>query len=356
MKTILTATATVALSTTAAFAGLDRATFSPNILFEEGNYAEISFGITNPSVRPTPATARVNVAPSFTTVQFGYKQQFSDQFSGALLFNGNPFGVNIDYSPLANPLGAKLESTSLTLLGKYSASERVSLFGGLRYTTTEGTADLTPSGLPEELRVKGSGTDFILGAAYEIPAIALRASLSYESGTELDPEVVGVTSGTNYGVGQINVAEALTLNFQTGVAENTLAFATIRHAKYEDAQVLLAPLLGSAQISDFDNTTAISLGVARRFTDNFAMSISASYQASGDDPVSPLSPTNGIKGISLGGRYTADNGVVTSLGLSYSKRGDAIADLNPDGVVGAGDLPFSGNKVITVGLKIGKSF
>lgn len=332
---------------TGSFAGgLDRATFNPGVLYEEDNYFELSFGHTNPSVGTYVAGPRITVAPSFQTIQAAYKHQFSDKFALGLMVNSNPFGVDITYASLGSPLAADLGANSLIALGKYQINENVSAYGGLRYTETSGTANLTPLGVPEILSVDGSGVDFIVGASYEIPKIALRASLTYESGTELDPDVSG-ESGTAYGVGQINVPEAITLNFQTGVAPDTLAFATIRHAKWEDAQVVLPASLGSTPVSSFDNSTAFNIGVARKISDAFAVSASLSYEASSGDPVSPLSPTDGIRGISVGGKYTAPNGLETSIGLSYSKRGDATTTTG---------IPFSGNEVITAGIKFGKSF
>ena len=345
---------TTLLSTTAFGAGLDRATFNPDLLFEKGTYGEISFGSTNPAVSPTPAPS-AEVAPSFTTVQLGFKHDYSDKFSVALMANNNPFGVHIDYALLGSPTLADLGASSLTLLGKYSFNENISVYGGAQHTKTQGTANLTALGVPEVLTVKGSGTGFILGAAYEIPEIALRASMSYESGADLDPETTGV-SGFSYGIGQINAPEAFTFKIQSGVNEKTLVFASVRYAKWEDAQVVLPAILGSTQLSGFENNAAINLGVARRINDNFAMLASLSYEKSGDPFVGPLSPTNGIKGLSVGGRYTNDNGVSTSLGLSYSKRGDAIVDSDGSDSLTAGDIPFSDNKVITIGLKVGKSF
>jgi len=51
MKTTLTTAATLLLTTAAANAGgLDRATLSTGALFEDGTYAELSFGSVQPEV------------------------------------------------------------------------------------------------------------------------------------------------------------------------------------------------------------------------------------------------------------------------------------------------------------------
>lgn len=360
MKTLTStiALATLGFGTVANAAGMDRATFNPSLLYTEGTRAELGFALTNPDVGTTAVGPRFTVAPKFNTVQLGYKRDLTDKFSLALMYNSNPFGVHIDYAaapiPALAALNAKLDSDALIFLGKYQINERISAFGGVRYTEVSGSANIPP--IPEGLNVDGSGTDFIIGASYEIPAIALRASLSYESGAELDPTVIGAASTTNYGIGQINQPEAITLNFETGVNEKTLAFANIRYAKWEDAQVVLPAALGGGAVSSFENSAAFNIGLARRITDDFVMSASLSYESSGTEPLSPLAPTNGIKGISVGGRYTSPNGLETSLGISYSKRGGGIVDTDSTGTISAGDLPFSGNKVITIGLKVAKSF
>lgn len=373
LKTTSALTAVALGLSGAAFAGgLDRFTFDPSLMYTEGDRVEFTYAITNPDVgassfqsgAPSPL-GRVTVAPNFDTFAFGYKKEFSDKFSLGLVVNSNPFGVHVDYvgytllSAGLGALNADLDGNSYMAIGKYQFSERFSAFGGVRYTETSGTANLPSlalAGAPDTtLNVDGSGTDFILGAAYEIPSIALRAALSYESGTELDPTVVGA-SGINYGTGMINVPEAWNLNFQTGIAQDTLMTLDLRYADWEGAQVRLPAALGSTQLSSFDNTIGVSLGLARRINENFAVSGGIYYEGSGTEPLSPLAPTNGITTLRVGGQYTAPSGLETSLGLSYSPRGAGIADTDNSGAVSATDLNFTDNKVITIGLKIAKSF
>ena len=166
-----------ALVSTGAFAaGLDRATFSPALLFEEGTVAEVTLATTRPSVAPSvPAVApvRINVAPDFNTLQFGYKQDIGEKLSVALMANSNPVGVHIDFAGLGATLSADLGTESLTLLGQYNITDKFSVYAGPQHTRTTGTADLTSTGVPEALSVSGSGTGYIVGAAYEIPEICL---------------------------------------------------------------------------------------------------------------------------------------------------------------------------------------
>jgi len=342
MNTLKTTVAGFALATVAstAFAGgMDRSIFSSSILFEEGTVAQFTFGNTTPSIKPT--VAPVNVAPSFQTVNLAYKHQFNDKLSAALIYNTNPFGVDISYVALGDTTQASLSTRSLTGLVKYQASDAISLYGGAKYQEVRGSAVL--GGLPFSIP-SGSGTGFIAGAAYEKKEIALRVALSYESKVDLDPSV---TLGGTTLTGTLAAPEAITLEFQSGIAADTLVFGSIRHAKWSDADVILPPGFGGTNLSNFDDSTAYTLGLGRKISDSFSASMSMTYEKSTGEPVSALSPTDGLFTIGLGGKYTSPNGLSTSMGISLSKRGDAVT---------TGGLPFKDNFVTTAGFKISKSF
>ncbi|PIB25143.1 hypothetical protein BFP76_06430 [Amylibacter kogurei] len=350
MKTILAsgAAASTLIASSAFAGGMDRATFSPSILFEQGNYAEATLGLTLPSVSPAGAPHAFNVAESFTTLKFGYKHQFNDKLAVAFVYNNNPIGVDINYASLGSPLRGSVDSTSATLLAKYSFTDRFSAYGGVKHQWAKATADLTPNGIPEPTTFsKDSDTGYILGVAYEIPDIALRVSLSYESELEFDLDTIGAGSGTNYGATTAGSPEAYTLEFQSGIATDTLLFGSVRRAKWSDSNIILPAAFGSTPLSNFEDTTSYSLGIGRKISDAFSMSVTLSYEESGAEPVSPLAPTNGIAGIGIGGAYTAANGVKTSMGINYSKRGDAVTSAGTN---------FADNEVITMGLKVSKSF
>jgi hypothetical protein len=144
-KYALGALAAVACANTAAAGGLDRVVFSPNILFEKGNYVKLTFARTNPDVSPT-AAPNASVATDFNSARFEYKHQFSDAFSAAFIFNNNPIGADIDYAALGTPLAGQVDATSASLLGKYNVNDNFSVYGGLKYQSVSATADLTAVG------------------------------------------------------------------------------------------------------------------------------------------------------------------------------------------------------------------
>ena len=185
-----------ATGSTAIAGGLDRATFNSSLLYQTGTYAELSFANTDPDVAPTTVAGGAvfssawEVASPFDTFQMGFKKDINDKVSVALSFSNNPFGVDVDYAAFASSavpavaglssLRANLSGTALTAMGKYQVTERISAFGGVKYQTVTGSADVTvplsaaAGGFVDgnTSLTKASDVNFIVGAAYEIPKIA----------------------------------------------------------------------------------------------------------------------------------------------------------------------------------------
>ncbi len=358
MKTtikIVTAISAVLVSSTAlGVAGLDRLVFSPSFLFEKGNYAELTLARADPSVSTTFAP-NANVADEVDTLKFAYKHQISDKFGLGVIANTQPIGVDVDYGVIGSALRGSISAKSYIALGHYKATDRISAFGGINHMRVNANADLTPNGVPGALTFgRDSDTGYIVGASYSIPKIALRASLSYESALEFshpttnsDPvgaAIVNLLGGADTTSG---VPKAYTLELQSGIAENTLLFGSIRRTEWADAQV---KFLGTTQLSLFDDATVYKLGIGRKFNDSISGSITLKYEKSTGKPSSPFSPQDGEKGIAIGAKFTAKDGFTTSIGVSYRDLGDTTTTAS------SGSLPFKDNDVVTVGLKFSKSF
>lgn len=370
----------VLLATTsmATAGGMDRATTGTSTLFEKGSYAELSYASTAPSIGPNAnlllgLAGGMNVTQSFTTTQFSFKTDLNDKLSVAISSNNNPFGVDVDYDDFATgggayagitSLRANLGSTAVTSMARYKITDRVSAIAALKYQTVSGTADVSvPLSAASGGAVDGdvsltraSDTNFIVGASYEIPEIALRVVGTYESEATFDPSVIAETIGANTGPGQIKTPEVLMLEFQSGVAANTLVFGSIRHAKWEDAQVKISAAYGNAQLSDFDNSTTYTLGVGRKFSDSFSASLSASVDTGDGDDASLLAPTGRSTAISLGGKYTLNNGMAISGGVSHRVYNSATWYGNDSELGGGDDVTFGDNSVTTLGMKLSVSF
>ena len=374
----------VLLATTsmATAGGMDRATTGTSTLFEKGSYAELSYASTAPSIGPNAnlllgLAGGMNVTQSFTTTQFSFKTDLNDKLSVAISSNNNPFGVDVDYDDFATgggayagitSLRANLGSTAVTSMARYKITDRVSAIAALKYQTVSGTADVSvpltaasqalggPAVDGDVSLTRASDTNFIVGASYEIPEIALRVVGTYESEATFDPSVIAETIGANTGPGQIKTPEVLMLEFQSGVAANTLVFGSIRHAKWEDAQVKMSAAYSNAQLSDFDNSTTYTLGVGRKFSDSFSASLSASMDTGDGDDASLLAPTGGSAAISLGGKYTLNNGMAISGGVSHRVYNSATWYGNDSELGGGDDVTFGDNSVTTLGMKLSVSF
>lgn len=370
----------VLLATTsmATAGGMDRATTGTSTLFEKGSYAELSYASTAPSIGPNAnlllgLAGGMNVTQSFTTTQFSFKTDLNDKLSVAISSNNNPFGVDVDFDDFATgggayagitSLRANLGSTAVTSMARYKITDRVSAIAALKYQTVSGTADVSvPLSAASGVAVDGdvsltraSDTNFIVGASYEIPEIALRVVGTHESEATFDPSVIAETIGANTGPGQIKTPEVLMLEFQSGVAANTLVFGSIRHAKWEDAQVKMSAAYGNAQLSDFDNSTTYTLGVGRKFSDSFSASLSASVDTGDGDDASLLAPTGRSTAISLGGKYTLNNGMAISGGVSHRVYNSATWYGNDSELGGGDDVTFGDNSVTTLGMKLSVSF
>lgn len=197
------------------------------------------------------------------------------------------------------------------------------------------------------------GVGVTLGGAYEIPAIALRLAVTYNS------EVSHKTSGSETsilfgGIAQSNdlnfsSPQSINVDFQTGINPKTLLLASVRWTDWDDFDV--TPLLLGTDLAAIDDTYRWTAGVARRFSDELVGLASLTYEKdTGGATISPLGPTDGQIGLSLGARYTSGS-LNVSGGINYTKVGDAFA--------GVADRPvasFTDNSALGLGLKVAFTF
>ena len=141
----------------------------------------------------------------------------------------------------------------------------------------------------------------------------------------------------------------MSLNFQTGIAEDTLLFGNIRRSSWKDNQVKVPFTgVGLQQVSSFSDGDSYSLGIGRKISDDLSVSISGFYDGSAGGTVSELAPTGATRTLSLGGKYAIADNADLSIGGSYSQRGDVLTGIYK------GSLTDS--KVISLGAKVAFSF
>ncbi|MBM9595534.1 OmpP1/FadL family transporter [Roseitranquillus sediminis] len=376
MHRFLATTSAVVLGTGTAFAGgVDRSGQSIAIIFEEGNRAELAFGTVSPDLSGvqvinlpgSPAgSSSGNMVDDFRQLSAAYKHDFGNGLSGALIFD-QPFGADVDYpggTYFAAGSTAELNTNSLTAVLRYKMPSNFSLHGGLRYQTLEATAivpfvtsPLGPlAGTPYEADGEAdAGVGYLIGAAYEIPAIAARIALTYNSRIEhnldtVEDSVLGLGRESNT---EIETPQSVNLEFQTGVAPDTLLFGGVRWVDWDEFDISPADYLSLADqalVSFEEDTWTYTLGVGRQFTEQFSGALSVSYEPQVGGFAANLGPSDGRTSVTLGGTYRIENVSITG-GVSYAWLGDAETQLS-----GAQAGDFTDNEAIGVGIEIGYNF
>lgn len=391
MKKTLTAAGVLLLGTTSAFAGgIERAPQSLSVLFEKGNYAELSFGGATPKVEGRDYGDRFGLPSSFPTGDvaggygfFGlaYKHQFNDNLSAAFIIE-QPFGANIDYPQVAEGGSALLggttvevNSTTYTGVLRYKFENNLSVHGGIRASYADGAVGLHGGAYNRigsyDLDIDGAwGVGWLAGVAYEIPDIAARISLTYNSPiehdfdmTEKSPALLAATGGatdTVSGKHTVKTPRSWTLEGQTGVAADTLIFGSIRWVKWsefkvDNAMFPIASPLGETDLVSLDDTTTYTIGVGRKFNDQWSGSASFIYEPSKGDKISPLAPYNGRKGITLAAIYSPQENIKITTGINYSKLGGSTLGVGPDSAK-TEVAKMDDGEIWGVGVRIGYSF
>ncbi|MEO0342448.1 MAG: outer membrane protein transport protein [Pseudomonadota bacterium] len=332
--------------------GFDRINVPPTYLFEEGTYVELRYAAVQPNVSGSfagGALATGDIGSNYSRIGGAYKQDINDRVSFAIDF-GQPHGIDIEYPTLAPPplatlsgLTTEVQSDALTLLGRYKLNDRFSVFGGPRFQRFRGTVDSDAAGA-FELDSSDYEIGFLLGVAFERPETATRLAITYTSDFEHVLETTSVATGIASPVDTvIRTPESLQIAFETGIAANTLLFATYRHSKWSDANL---EYLGST-LTDFVDVNRYSLGVGRQVTEKLGLRLAFSYQTGADSPVGSLSPFEDRRSIALAARYQATENVRLGLGVAYTWLDDATT-------TAAGD--FTGNDATSFGLSVGYNF
>ena len=369
-KLALAVGATSVAATMASAGGIERRGDPSMILFEEGkNYLEFSAATVHPSVSGTalPSAAPVvtptgNMTRSYESFAGGYKHQLNEKVALAFVID-EPVGASVNYRTPPAALGgaffgssnAEVSSQAFTALAKYNVSERFSVYGGLRYQSLKGRINVTSPGTGP---VTGPGTyslnvdndyqlGYLAGAAYQIPDIALRVALTYESKIEHD---FRDNNGTPFNV---EIPQAVTLHAQSGIAKDTLLFGSIRWREWTKFSVQPADFFSYATglpvnapiASNASDVWTYELGLGRRFNENWSGAVTLGYEKDNDDIVGNLSGTDGYVSYGLGVTYETESWEVTT-GVRYFDIGDANSNVTS----------FTDNDAIAVGTKFAWRF
>lgn len=358
MKRILTTAAVLTAAAAGANAGgVERSTQSVAILFEQGRYAELSFGHFDPTVSGTLGVSSGDMSSSYNSWSLGYKMDVGERMNLAVILD-QPIGADVAYPtgtgyPFIAGSTAQLSSSAITALLRYKFESNISVYGGLRYQTVHGEVSLPGVGAYTLNTNHDSELGYVAGVAWEKPEIAARVALTYNSAIthSLESVETGFVAGTTTSGFDTEVPQSLNLEFQTGIAKDTLLFGSIRWVEWS-AFAINPPRYDSFStaplVSYASDRITYNLGVGRRFNDTWSAAVTVGYEKPDGELTGNLGPTDGFKSIGLAATYTMDNIKITG-GVRYVDIGDATANLGPG-------ARFEGNSGVGVGLRVGYSF
>ena len=367
---------------TGAFAAaMDRSGQSISAFLQPGNYAEAGLSVLDADVSGTDKNG-VNtgdMAASYHSASAALKIQATDKISVGLLFD-QPFGAKAEYAAgdhaFANATGgtsAEVTTENLTLLVGFQPNANWNVYAGPVWQQAKGevhlrgTAYSTLGVLSYNANMKNDDAwGWAAGVAYQIPEIALKASLTYRSEIkhELDSseDITHPLAGILGDIGTTNVEtpQSVNLDFQTGVAENTVAFANVRWVNWDGSSITppyfkeqTAATLPNATLVEYNKDQwTINAGVGRKLTEKWSGTVSVGWDSGAGNPVSTLGPTEGYWSLGLGAQFSPAANYFVQGGVKYFWLGDADALTASSPYEGS----FKDNHAIGYGLKFGYKF
>lgn len=426
LKALSTAMILATVPMTGAFAAaLDRSGQSIAAFLQPGNYFEAGISVLDPNVSgkvrngysPSAAppsaiglqnTNLSDMGDDYYFPSAALKLQVTDHFSFGLLYD-QPFGADATYSlsdtvsVAAGGVGlfhngtesteVEVKTQSISMIFGYQPTENFNFYAGPVYQTVEGDVQLRGLAYGGANQFGGynaqisndSSTGWLAGFAYQIPEIALKASVTYRS--EIDHKTIvdessiaalGQNAGTlinmNNGLGktEITTPQSVNLDFQTGIMANTVAFANVRWVNWKDFSIrpyafgkaaehpLVVANTGKQDGFDLvaytDDQWSANVGVGRKLNDKWAGNVSVGWDSGAGNPITTLGPTEGYWNLGLGAQFSPTPQTFIAGGVKYFWLGDAKAQAASDFGSSSYVAEFEDNDAWAYGLKIGYRF
>ena len=360
------------IPTTSTFAGgLDRSGQSISAFLQSGNYAEAGISVLDPDVQGKDLAGNKvsDMAEDYYFPTAAIKIQATDKISLGLLYD-QPFGADSQYPADTQSFSDRGEGTSvevrtnnITALIGYQPNENWNVYAGPVYQTVKANVSLRGaaygalSGYDIKLKEEDA-YGWLAGFAYSIPEIALKAAVTYRS--EIKHEV---ETSESFAFGllrpastttEVTTPQSVNLDLQTGIAQDTLAFANIRWVHWDQFAVtpdVLKAKSNNSLIDYSDDQWSATVGLGRKFNAKWSGTAAIGWDSGAGNPVTTLGPTEGYWSVGLGGQYSPAENYFIAGGVKYFWLGDAQAQTG--GKV-AGN--FEDNTAIGYGMKIGYRF
>lgn len=363
------------IPTTSTFAGgLDRSGQSISAFLQSGNYAEAGISVLDPDVQGKDLAGNKvsDMAEDYYFPTAAIKIQATDKISLGLLYD-QPFGADSQYAADSTTFGfggqgtaVEVKTNNITALIGYQPNENWNFYAGPVYQTVDAKVSLRGAAYGGPAAVGGydislkeeEAYGWLAGFAYSIPEIALKAAVTYRS--EIKHEVETLET---FGLGtvvfpssttDITTPQSVNLDLQTGIAQDTLAFANIRWVHWDQFAVtpdVLKAKSNNNLIDYSDDQWSATVGLGRKFNAKWSGTAAIGWDSGAGNPVTTLGPTEGYWSVGLGGQYSPAENYFIAGGLKYFWLGDAQAQTG--GKV-AGN--FEDNTAIGYGMKIGYRF
>ena len=421
LKALSTAMILATVPMTGAFAAaLDRSGQSIAAFLQPGNYFEAGISVLDPNVSgkvrngysPSAAppsaiglqnTNLSDMGDDYYFPSAALKLQVTDHFSFGLLYD-QPFGADATYSlsdtvsVAAGGVGlfhngtesteVEVKTQSISMIFGYQPTENFNFYAGPVYQTVEGDVQLrglayggnaTFGGYNASIKETGD-IGWLAGAAFQIPDIALKASVTYRSEIEHSVNVkesfnsAGLFAGLNAAPSpntDITTPQSVNLDFQTGIMANTVAFANVRWVDWSNFSIqpykfglasknaLVQSQSGKPEfdlVAYTDDQISATVGVGRKLNDQWAGNVSVGWDSGAGNPVTTLGPTEGYWNVGLGAQFSPTPQTFIAGGVKYFWLGDAKAQTGAQFDTAGYVAEFKDNHAIAYGLKMGYKF
>ncbi|HCM31696.1 outer membrane protein transport protein [Acinetobacter radioresistens] len=445
LKTLSTAMILAMLPATGVFAAaLDRSGQSISAFLQPGNYFEAGISVLDPDVSGREAgssTTRRDIGDMAGDYYFpsaALKLQLTDNFSFGLIYD-QPFGADAEYTGnnifVANPtdpiLGTlpittadvggvtgdtkvEVDTQNISMIFGFQPNENFNIYGGPVYQSVKGSVSLRGrayslyNGYDANMK-ESSDIGWLAGAAFQIPDIALKASVTYRSEIEHDvnssesitiadnlssltPGQLGGLLGSlgpsgaalapvlqqalianaQEGKTKITTPQSVNLDFQSGIMANTVAFANVRWVNWKDFSIRpykfgqVSEVVGKLPqvnrpngfnlVEYSDDQWSATVGVGRKLSEQWAGNVSVGWDSGAGNPVSTLGPTEGYWNVGLGLQFSPAPNYFIAGGVKYFMLGDAKAQTGAQAGSDVYVAEFEDNDAWAYGLKIGYRF
>ncbi|GLS34536.1 long-chain fatty acid transporter [Mesorhizobium tianshanense] len=348
--------------------GFDRGGVNIDQLFDAAPYS-FDAGVTYVSPQRTlknvqrldgsgMSTSEIDVGGDYVVPRIGFKANIFEPVD-CLASYTKPYGAEADfgmnnaYSPTAVKYYVKTNDFGLTCSYKINVGKgAIRFIGGLSYQEVDAFLSRQTllafgnTGLGK-FKLSDEAWGWRVGAAYEIPEIALRASLMYSSSYKYD-ELSGTVDTTGFAGGPLGnvtgvfpvtasaeIPQAVEFKLQSGIAPGWLAFGSIRWQEWSKLGIVpingvINPVFGTPSNVSFDllyrDGWTVSGGIAHKFTDQLSGAVSLTWD----------------RGTSTTSGYQSDTWSVAS-GISYSPNDKIEVRLGGSiGVLTSGSSTFTG--------------